>query len=284
MEELIEAVRSEKCLYDVKHSDYMNTKLKDSIWKRIAEAMNLKDGSEAKKSWEKLRNNHLDALRRQKMSKPKSGSGAVNIKAWRYQENMSFLIPHMANRPSNTNVNEDLLNDESSHSNSNTIENDIQKNFSDTDIHESGVEETNETPESQSTRTAADQGNKRRRTKNTLNNLLTKSIEDHERRAAKRHQERERLIVNTNNGITISNVKNDPLFHFFISMYETTKRLPPLSQHNIKTNIFSLVSQEESKNLMEYSPRPHSSYSQSSDVGSYYSSYTYAFSCRTTAT
>ncbi|XP_074035400.1 uncharacterized protein [Leptinotarsa decemlineata] len=231
-------------------------------------------GSEAKKSWEKLRNNHRDALRRQKMSKLKSGSGAVNIKAWRYQENMSFLIPHMANRPSNTNVNEDILNDESSHSNSNTIENDIQKNFSDTDIHESGVEETIETPESQSTRTAADQGNKRRRTMNTLNNLLTKSIEDHERREAKRQQERERLIANINNDITISNVENDPLFHFFISMYETTKRLPPLSQHNNQTNIFSLVSQEKSKNLMEYSPRPHSSYSQSSDVESYYSSYT----------
>ena len=57
-------------------------------------------------------------------------------------------------------------------------------------------------------------------------------------------------------------------------MYKTTKRLPPLSQHSIKTNIFTLVSQEESKNLVEYSPRPHSSYSQNSDVISYYSSYT----------
>lgn len=47
-------------------------------------------GSEAKKSWEKLRNTHRDALRRQKISKPKSGSGAVNIKSWRFQENMAF--------------------------------------------------------------------------------------------------------------------------------------------------------------------------------------------------
>lgn len=57
-------------------------------------------------------------------------------------------------------------------------------------------------------------------------------------------------------------------------MYETTKRLPSLSPHNIKTNIFLLVFQEESKNLMKYSPRPHSSFSQNSDVRSYYSSYT----------
>ena len=44
IEDLIEAVRIEKYLYDVKHQDYMNTKLKDSKWKLIAEALNLKDG------------------------------------------------------------------------------------------------------------------------------------------------------------------------------------------------------------------------------------------------
>ncbi|XP_055627966.1 uncharacterized protein LOC129769613 [Toxorhynchites rutilus septentrionalis] len=93
MEELIEAVRSEKCIYVVKHQDYLNTKLKDSIWKQIAEALNLKDGSEAKKCWEKLRNNHRDALRRQKISKPKSGSGAVNIKPWRFQKKYGILNP-----------------------------------------------------------------------------------------------------------------------------------------------------------------------------------------------
>ena len=42
------------------------------------------------------------------------------------------------------------------------------------DIYESGVEETNETPESQSSGTAADQGNKRQRKKDTSNNLLNR--------------------------------------------------------------------------------------------------------------
>ena len=135
---------------------------------------NFNAGIEAKKSWEKLRNNHRDALRLKKISKPKSGSGAVNIKAWRFQENMVFLILHMANRSSNTNVNEDIQNDKKSHSNSNTIENDVQNNVNDMDIYESGVEETNETPESQSSGTAADQGNKRQRKKDTSNNLLNR--------------------------------------------------------------------------------------------------------------
>lgn len=257
MNELIEAVRKYQCLYDVKHQDYVNIRLKESIWTRIAKELNLKNGSEAKKSWEKLRNNHRDALRRQKKSKSKNETGAVN--SWRYQEAMAFLIPHMARRTSNTKVHEYIFNDDS---NSNTVENNFQNNASDTDMVESEDEESNEILESQYTDTAAVQGYKRRRTENTLNNLLIKSIENHERRAVKRRQERERLIANTNNDVIISNVKNDALFHFFISMYETTKRLPPLSQHNIKTNIFSLVAQEESKNLVEYSPGPHSSHSQ----------------------
>lgn len=216
-----------------------------------------------------MRNNHRDALRRQKILKPKSGSGAVNIKSWRFQENMAFLIPHMANRSTITNIEDN----EPSPGSSNTIdiENNIQDNITDQELRD---EELNQTLKP-STDPSADQGNKRKRHKrNTLNDLLSKSIEDHERRAANRQQERERLNANTTNDFTISNVKNDPLFHFFISMYETTKSLPPLSQHNIKTNIFSLVSQEEAKNLVQYSPRPHSTNSRNSDTRTYYSSYT----------
>ncbi|KAG7171193.1 putative Alcohol dehydrogenase transcription factor Myb/SANT-like-containing protein 20 [Homarus americanus] len=42
-EELIEAVRSERVLYDTRHCDYMKSKLKDGIWERIAEALQYKD-------------------------------------------------------------------------------------------------------------------------------------------------------------------------------------------------------------------------------------------------
>ena len=74
--------------------------------------------------------------------------------------------------------------------------------------------------------------------------------------------------MSTNN-FTVNNVKNDPLFHFFMSMYETTKRLPPISQHAIKTSIFSCVSQEESKHLIQNSPQ-----SYSSNTPGFYVSYT----------
>lgn len=43
-EELIESVKREKCLYDLKDPFYVNVKLKDTIWKQIASELNFKDG------------------------------------------------------------------------------------------------------------------------------------------------------------------------------------------------------------------------------------------------
>lgn len=40
IEKLIELVRTYQVLYDTSHEDYMRTKLKDGIWKKIAEEMN----------------------------------------------------------------------------------------------------------------------------------------------------------------------------------------------------------------------------------------------------
>ncbi|KAF9809323.1 hypothetical protein SFRURICE_006796, partial [Spodoptera frugiperda] len=327
MEKLIEAVQHEKSLYDVRDQYYLNTKLKEAIWERIAKTLNFKsvakhrrlarsqesnaerqmrlsedrqrhaltrsletsseresrlfadrkrhalsrasktynetqsrlsaDRVEAKKTWEKLRNNHRDALRRQKLTRWKNEP----LKPWRYQRQMAFLVPYMAKRtnPNNANigVNEDTLNDESCHSNSNTIEKDMQKDVSDTDMLQSEDEESDESYAG----TASDQGNGRRLKESALDKLLIKSIKNHERRAAKRQQEREQIIANTNNDCTISNVKNDSLFHFFISMYETTKKLPLQSQLNIKTNLFSLVTTEESKHMMEMLACEHPSFS-----------------------
>lgn len=87
--------------------------------------------------------------------------------------------------------------------------------------------------------------NKRWRTKR-----LNRTIDEHHRVGKRRA---------ATNDFTVNNVKNDPLFHFFMSMYETTKRLPPISQHAIKTSVFACVSREESKNLAQNSPHSHSS-------------------------
>jgi len=43
-EKLIEAVRPHKILYDTSHSDYMKTKLKNDLWDKIADELELKNG------------------------------------------------------------------------------------------------------------------------------------------------------------------------------------------------------------------------------------------------
>lgn len=43
-ENLIEAVRNEKCLYDVKHPHYVKIKYKNSIWNRIGSDLSFRDG------------------------------------------------------------------------------------------------------------------------------------------------------------------------------------------------------------------------------------------------
>lgn len=219
-------------------------------------------GNEAKKTWEKLRNNHRDALRRRTNSKPKSRSGD-NIKTWRFQDNMAFLIPHMAKRTAN-------IHEETYQAHSDTRAVDNQENSMDNQESQSSHEETNAIKaEPPSTDVSTDQTTNKtsKHKRNTLNYLFNRSIEGHQRSRVTTRRERRRL---NNNDFTCNNVKNDPLFHFFISMYETTKRLPPQSQLTIKTNVFSLVSQEESQNIAPHSP--HSRNAQITDAGIYYSS------------
>lgn len=43
-EKLIKAVRPHKILYDTSHADYMKTKLKNNLWGKIAEDLELKNG------------------------------------------------------------------------------------------------------------------------------------------------------------------------------------------------------------------------------------------------
>ncbi|KAG5880079.1 hypothetical protein JTB14_011582 [Gonioctena quinquepunctata] len=184
----------------------------------------------------------------------------------------------MANRPSKTNVendNEEMQDkDEQSQAQSDIKDSDIQEtqdNNQESQVNNQEFQVNNQganrSVELSLTETEPTQPRKRRK-RNSLNDMLNKSIEEHHQRVANRQRKRERLLNNTSNDFTMSNVKNDPLLHFSISMYESTKQLPQLSQHKIKTGIFALVAEEESKTLSQYPSR-----TGSSDAATY-SSYT----------
>jgi len=77
--------------------------------------------------------------------------------------------------------------------------------------------------------------------KHDVASLIQRSIEQHEKRAKERAIERKRLED--------SRPANDPLYNFFLSMYQTTQKMPPASQHFIRTKIFEVVSQTEASLL-----------------------------------
>ncbi|CAH1991873.1 unnamed protein product [Acanthoscelides obtectus] len=234
---LIEAVRRRKILYDTSDASYMKTKLKLATWEQIAREVAMESGSEAKVVWEKLRHCHRDALRRQKNC-VKGGSSAVSLKPWRYQKEMEFLLPHMANRKKYANV------IGSGDENNEVYENcreggrilEPAGDESGGGIHRNYTEEIDLSEDS----IFSHPGSSTNDTPPPWKKMKT----DNEEKSSAQTTE-------------ISVLMNDPLYHFFMSMYETTKKMPETSQLRLKDRIFRAVSGMEAT-LLDISPQqPH---------------------------
>lgn len=77
-----------------------------------------------------------------------------------------------------------------------------------------------------------------------LNEAVMKSITNYEKRAAARDEMRKTMAENK------GNEPLDPLFQFFMSMYNTTKNLPLFNQLQVKRKIFETVSEAEENTMM----------------------------------
>lgn len=75
--------------------------------------------------------------------------------------------------------------------------------------------------------------------KDNVTTLLKECIEKREERAKARTEERKKLVKQ------LQPTQNDPLFNFFMAMYQSTKKMPPSYQHMIKNRLFNEVSQAE---------------------------------------
>lgn len=74
-----------------------------------------------------------------------------------------------------------------------------------------------------------------------IDHLIVKSIETRDKRAKERDEQRKKIEE--------SMTHKDELHLFFMSMYELTKKMPPLSQHIVRKNVFQAVSEEEARLL-----------------------------------
>ncbi|XP_014271110.1 uncharacterized protein [Halyomorpha halys] len=104
-EQLIECVRDFPLLYNLEEKEYCDTDKKERAWKEIGVLMN-KSAIDCKKQWYNLRDCYRRAIKKRKDTRP--GQEAKKIKRWKFEEEMSFLLPHLNPRGNTTTVNVDM--------------------------------------------------------------------------------------------------------------------------------------------------------------------------------
>ncbi|KAG8315690.1 hypothetical protein J6590_066021 [Homalodisca vitripennis] len=204
--------------------------------------------------WKKLRNNHRDALRRQKRMM-KSGAAATDIKPWRFQAQMEFLLQYMVNENRETSFTNDDPNSEpqlrGQPETQQAEENqDVENNITGIVDEESqpdtaDVERVNSVDlsvkEPTDNLSPPPSRPQKKFKKHEVDTVIVKAIEQREQRATERAKERKKLDKKI--------APSDDLHLFFMSMYELTKKMPPSSQHIVRRNVFLSVTDEEARLL-----------------------------------
>lgn len=190
----------------------------------------------AKRRWKTLHDGLREALKRQKTT---SGQAAKNVKPYKYQTIMEFVVPQMTNRSRETNV-----------AGTSTVLNpsDSEEFADDPEVAAGAASETpNENQaEGDSERDEESQvSGKRRRGEGNVSDrviqFLTEQREVREKNAEERRVRRQQ----------IKGAENDFFFEFFRSMYNTTRVLPLVSQLKIKIIVFNAVAEEEERGICE---------------------------------
>ncbi|KAL5236486.1 hypothetical protein ACI65C_003896 [Semiaphis heraclei] len=194
-------------------------------------------GETVKATWAKLRSCHRDALRRQKKCF-KSGAAAEIIKQWKFQKQMEYLLPYMANRKRSSNVLDSEDEDDFTQGEITATEQISENNY---DLEASTLENDNEILVHKNNEHDINVDETEDSVEDDISNLLQQSIASREQRAKERALERKKLED--------SKTLNDPLYHFFMSMYHTTQKLSPASQYFIKNEIYKAVSKAEANFL-----------------------------------
>lgn len=193
----------------------------------------------AKSKWKKLRDSHRDALKRKNATR--SGQSGKQIREWKYEKVMEFLIPYMTNRnrttnyTSQTNINEQETN---------SLENNVTDEF-----FETSSNHTRSTPEdrpsvqhSPSPTSSVSSSTCRNATRKSdeISNLL---IQHHANRERIRQEKLEiQSLIEKNNTL-------DEMDTFFLSISKSVKKLSHYMQLQAKRKIFNVLLELEELEL-----------------------------------
>ena len=217
----------------------------------------------AKIIWKKLRNNHRDALRRQRAA-VESGATPGSIKKWRYQKQMEFLLQYMNVRPYDAILEEDRDVDKSQPElefvdEYTMLENLVSEDGEDEDVdiisHSDIPELYAETPSctlyAETPPCTSDSNSVNLTVKNS-----NKKIKKQDGSASIKKQNEQKVKKNKP---PENESSNDELYYFYLSMYKITKKMPPASQHIVRKKVFEVISQAEAE-LLDLVEIPQRSY------------------------
>lgn len=182
-----------------------------------------------KETWAKLRNAFIAAKKRRQT---KSGQAAKKIPAWKLENEMSFLIPYLEMRNTQSNLEKRPLEEEQQQDNIENIEEQSQEEENENHNQESQLQKQGQIQCFQKSLPSSTQP---RRNQNPAQEMV-QIMKENAAMRKKRYQEQPKMDL-------------DETDMFYLSMAKTVKRLPPIEQANIRMQFCELVSKAEIRTL-----------------------------------
>lgn len=179
---------------------------------------------EAKILWKKLRDGHRQALNKRKIT---VGQAAGDIRLWKYEKQMSFLLPHLTNRQRNA----------------------IAIAVQDSKI---GIDETIENTQAEDSELGTME--EQQTTCNTSRNKRKSDniIEYLERKQKERDQKSTARDLFRQELLSMKPKEDTALKKFFDSMHDQTSTLPEYLQIKVQRQIFNSVMEAREENVKQH--------------------------------
>ncbi|CAI6371940.1 unnamed protein product [Macrosiphum euphorbiae] len=240
---LIECVRKYAFIYDPTEKGHADMRLLKNAWEEVAKTVG-SSVSECKKRWTSLR----DQFRRNVVKKKTvSGQGAETRVKWRFEDTLSFLLPHMKERTQKSNLDIGNLTDSHDKDCSINITNDDETN----QFLEGSVESP--FPSNSSYEVPSPLPSTSSYAHPSPASTISASLgsNSHSKNNNKTSQQPTTAQVLQNyldsKKAKLEHTASDHIGAFFIAMEATTRRLPPVLQIEAKAKISALLSDLEMK-------------------------------------
>ncbi|XP_033609287.1 transcription factor Adf-1-like [Cryptotermes secundus] len=237
-ERLISAVQEYSILYDCSHAYYYDSMRRENAWTEIGETLN-ESAEECKRRWKLLR----DGYRRANLKKKtKSGQATIFVKPWKFEKQMAFLHPTFQDQPQVSNLGSSatqMVEDDDE-------EVDVEK------VLDDNVREPSQF-EQQTPHTAGGTPTDPSPISDTVVPSPSGSTSSLYKRKAVRHLSAGEVLQNylaTKREEKQKELRpTDQLSKFFSAVEETVRQLPVDLQLDAKSQIFSIVLEQEKKAL-----------------------------------